>query len=136
MKVDPARRTNVSNTKRSKSAAESADLAFTSVLDAELKTEQSTPNLKVSTVDAPLPIEATKLDSDKRPASSRAVLILDRLEDIRQGLLVGAISKPKLQELAGAIKETREAALDPEMNDILDEIELRAKIELAKFEEG
>ena len=136
MKVDPARRTSVSNTKRSKGAAESADLAFTIVLDAELKTEQSTPNLKVSTVDAPLPIEATKLDSDKRPASSRAVLILDRLEDIRQGLLVGAISKPKLQELAGAIKETREAALDPEMNDILDEIELRAKIELAKFEEG
>ena len=136
MKVDPARRTSVSNTKRSKGAAESADLAFTSVLDAELKTEQSTPNLKISTVDASLPIEPNKLDSDKRSTSSRAVLILDRLEDIRQGLLVGAISKPKLQELAGAIKETREAALDAEMNDILDEIELRAKIELAKFEEG
>ena len=136
MKVDPARRTRASNIKRSKGAAESADLAFTSVLDAELKTEQSPPNLKVSPVDAPLPIEATNLDYDKRPASSRAALILDRLEDIRQGLLVGAISKPKLQELAGAIKETREAALDSEMNDILDEIELRAKIELAKFEEG
>ncbi|GIR55446.1 MAG: hypothetical protein CM15mP62_29170 [Rhodospirillaceae bacterium] len=52
MKVDPARRTNVSNTKRSKGTVKSTDLAFTSVLDAELRTEQSTANLKVSTVDA------------------------------------------------------------------------------------
>ena len=136
MKVDPARRTSVSNTKRSKGTVKSTDLAFTSVLDAELRTEQSTANLKVSTVDALLPVEPATADSDKRPASSRAGLILDRLEDIRQGLLVGAISKPRLEELAGTIKETRASALDPVMSDILDEIELRAKIELAKFEDG
>ena len=136
MKVDPARRTNVSNTKKSKGTVKSADLAFTSVLDAELRTEQSTANLKVSTVDALPPVEPATADSDKKHASSRAALMLDRLEDIRQGLLVGAISKPKLEELAGTIKETRESALDPTMSDILDEIELRAKIELAKLEGG
>ncbi|MEC8234269.1 MAG: flagellar assembly protein FliX [Pseudomonadota bacterium] len=136
MKVDPARRTNVSNTKRSKGTVKSTDLAFTSVLDAELRTEQSTANLKVSTVDALLPVESATADSDKEQASSRATQILDRLEDIRQGLLVGAISKPRLEELAGTIKETRASALDPVMSDILDEIELRAKIELAKFEDG
>tara|TARA_B000000557_G_scaffold228323_1_gene199815 strand:+ start:141 stop:551 length:411 start_codon:yes stop_codon:yes gene_type:complete len=136
MKVDPARRTNVSNTKRSKGTVKSTDLAFTSVLDAELRTEQSTANLKVSTVDALLPVESATADSDRKQASSRATQILDRLEDIRQGLLVGAISKPRLEELAGTIKETRASALDPVMSDILDEIELRAKIELAKFEDG
>ena len=136
MKVDPARRTNVSNTKRSKGTAKSTDLAFTSVLDAELRPEQSTTNLKVSTVDALLPVEPPTADSDKKNASSRAARILDRLEDIRQGLLGGAISKPRLEELAGTIKETRETALAPVMSDILDEIELRAKIELAKLEES
>ena len=136
MKVDPARRTNVSNTKRSKGTVKSTDLAFTSVLDAELRTEQSTANLKVSTVDVLLPVEPATADSDKKQDSSRASRILDRLEDIRQGLLVGAISKPRLEELAGTIKETRETALDPAMSDILDEIELRAKIELAKLEDG
>ena len=136
MKVDPARRTNVSNTKRSKSTVKSKDLAFTSVLDAELRTEQSTASLKVSTVDVLLPVEPATADSHKKQASSRAARILDRLEDIRQGLLVGAISKPRLEELAGTIKETRESALDPVMSDILDEIELRAKIELAKLEDG
>ena len=94
MKVDSARRTNVSNTKRSKGTVKSTDLAFTSVLDAELRTEQSTANLKVSTVDALSPVEVEMADSDKKHANSRAALILDRLEDIRQGLLIGAISKP------------------------------------------
>tara|TARA_B100000925_G_scaffold255837_1_gene209366 strand:+ start:32 stop:442 length:411 start_codon:yes stop_codon:yes gene_type:complete len=134
MKVDPARRTNVSNTKRSKGTVQSTDLAFTSVLDAELRTEPSTANLKVSTVDALSPVELEMADSDNKHASSRANLILDRLEDIRQGLLIGAISKPRLEELAGTIKETRDSALNPEMSDILDEIELRAKVELAKLE--
>ena len=64
MKVDPARRTNVSNTKKSKGTVKSADLAFTSVLDAELRTEQSTANLKVSTVDALPPVEPATADSD------------------------------------------------------------------------
>ena len=136
MKVDPARRTNVSNTKRSKGTVKSTDLAFTSVLDAELRTEQSTANLKVSTVDALSPVELEMADSDKKHANSRAALILDRLEDIRQGLLIGAISKPRLEELAGTIKETRDSALNPEMSDILDEIELRAKVELAKLEDS
>ena len=136
MKVDPARRTNVSNTKRSKGTVKSTDLAFTSVLDAELRTEQSTANLKVSTVDALSPVELEMADSDKKHANSRAALILDRLEDIRQGLLIGAISKPRLEELAATIKETRDSALNPEMSDILDEIELRAKVELAKLEDS
>tara|TARA_B100000212_G_scaffold152260_1_gene114668 strand:- start:1122 stop:1532 length:411 start_codon:yes stop_codon:yes gene_type:complete len=136
MKVDSARRTNVSNTKRSKGTVKSTDLAFTSVLDAELRTEQSTANLKVSTVDALSPVELEMADSDKKHANSRAALILDRLEDIRQGLLIGAISKPRLEELAATIKETRDSALNPEMSDILDEIELRAKVELAKLEDS
>lgn len=136
MKVDSARRTNVSNTKRSKGTVKSTDLTFTSVLDAELRTEQSTANLKVSTVDALSPVEVEMADSDKKHANSRAALILDRLEDIRQGLLIGAISKPRLEELAATIKETRESALNPEMSDILDEIELRAKVELAKLEDS
>ena len=136
MKVDSARRTNVSNTKRSKGTVKSTDLAFTSVLDAELRTEQSTANLKVSTVDALSPVELEMADSDKKHANSRAALILDRLEDIRQGLLIGAISKPRLEELAATIKETRDSALNPEMSDILDEIELRAKVELAKLQDS
>ena len=137
MKVDQARRSNVSNTKRSKRTVKSGEMAFTAVLDGEIKTERPSPNVKVAALDAIVPIEsATVEEKNKNLARGRAIFILDRLEDIRQGLLLGAISRSGLQELAQTIGEAREGTLDPKMIDILDDIELRAKIELAKLEQN
>ena len=137
MKVDQARRSNVSNTKRSKSTIKSGEMAFTAVLDGEIKTERPSPNVKVAALDAIVPIDsATVEEQHKNLAKGRAVFILDRLEDIRQGLLLGAISQSGLQELARTIREARGETLDPKMSDILDDIELRAKIELAKLEQN
>ena len=137
MKVDQARRSNVSNTKRSKSTIKSGEMAFTAVLDGEIKTERPSPSVKVATLDAIVPIDSAAVEEQhKNLAKGRAVFILDRLEDIRQGLLLGAISQSGLQELARTIREARGETLDPKMSDILDDIELRAKIELAKLEQN
>ena len=137
MKVDQARRSNVSNTKRSKSTVKSGEMAFTAVLDGEIKTERPSPSVKVATLDAIVPIDSAAVEEQhKNLAKGRAVFILDRLEDIRQGLLLGAISQSGLQELARTIREARGETLDPKMSDILDDIELRAKIELAKLEQN
>ena len=137
MKVDQARRSNVSNTKRSKSTIKSGEMPFTAVLDGEIKTERPSPSVKVATLDAIVPVDsATVEEQHKNLAKGRAVFILDRLEDIRQGLLLGAISQSGLQELARTIREARGETLDPKMSDILDDIELRAKIELAKLEQN
>ena len=137
MKVDQARRSNVSNTKRSKSTIKSGEMPFTAVLDGEIKTERPSPNVKVAALDAIVPIDSAAVEEQhKNLAKGRAVFILDRLEDIRQGLLLGAISQAGLQELARTISEARGEALDPKMSDILDDIELRAKIELAKLEQN
>ena len=137
MKVDQARRSNVSNTKRSKSTIKSGEMAFTAVLDGEIKTERPSPSVKVATLDAIVPIDSAAIEEQhKNLAKGRAVFILDRLEDIRQGLLLGAISQSGLQELARTIREARGETLDPKMSDILDDIELRAKIELAKLEQN
>ncbi len=137
MKVDQARRSNVSNTKRSKSTIKSGEMAFTAVLDGEIKTEHPSPSVKVASLDAIVPIDSAAVEEQhKNLAKGRAVFILDRLEDIRQGLLLGAISQSGLQELARTIREARGETLDPKMSDILDDIELRAKIELAKLEQN
>ena len=137
MKVDQARRSNVSNTKRSKSTIKSGEMPFTAVLDGEIKTERPSPSVKVATLDAIVPIDSATIEEQhKNLAKGRAVFILDRLEDIRQGLLLGAVSQSGLQELARTIREARGETLDPKMSDILDDIELRAKIELAKLEQN
>lgn len=59
--------------------------------------------------------------------------LLDRLDEIRLGLLTGALSRENLQELARAVRQRRGESLDPQLNDILDQIELRAAVELAKY---
>ncbi len=69
----------------------------------------------------------------KRRAVSHGNDILDRLEDLRAAILTGAVSKSKLIELAQMLREKREAGLDDELNAILDDIELRAEVELAKL---
>lgn len=59
--------------------------------------------------------------------------ILDRLDRIRHDLLTGGISRENLHRLAGAARAQRATIRDPELLDILDQIELRAEVELAKY---
>lgn len=69
----------------------------------------------------------------KRRAVSHGNDILDRLEELRAAILTGAVSKSKLIELAQMLREKREAGLDDDLNAVLDDIELRAEVELAKL---
>jgi hypothetical protein len=64
----------------------------------------------------------------------RALDILDRLEDLRIELLTGAISKEKLVKLTQVVSARRGDITDPRLAEVLDEIDLRAQVELAKYE--
>jgi hypothetical protein len=59
--------------------------------------------------------------------------ILDRLDDLRLDLLDGRLSSSSVQNLAAEIDAARSESDDPRLNEILDEIELRAHVELAKL---
>lgn len=87
-------------------------------------------------IDALLLVQAVD-DSTERQARKRLLRrgedILDKLEEIRHGLLLGIIPKEKLAELAGMVHARREACQDPRLGALLDEIELRAEVEIAKL---
>ncbi|MDD3371253.1 MAG: flagellar assembly protein FliX [Alphaproteobacteria bacterium] len=63
----------------------------------------------------------------------RAEDILDRLEDLRIELLSGTISKEKLLQLSRIVSTRRASIKDPRLAEILDAIDLRAQVELAKY---
>ncbi|HEX7005737.1 MAG TPA: flagellar assembly protein FliX [Alphaproteobacteria bacterium] len=67
-------------------------------------------------------------------ARARGEAMLDRLEDIRLGLLVGRVPKDRLVELSRLARTRRAEAVDPRLVEVLDEIELRAEVELAKLD--
>ncbi len=49
-------------------------------------------------------------------------------------LLFGAIPKGRLIGLARMVSERREYAADQRLNDLLDDIDLRVRVEIAKYE--
>lgn len=59
--------------------------------------------------------------------------MLDKLEEIRDGLLAGYIEKDKLIDIARMIKEKQAESSDPYLQEIMAEIELRVEVELAKL---
>lgn len=63
----------------------------------------------------------------------RANDLLDHLDEIRYGLLMGGLSRESLQDLARSVRQQRATVSDPRLGEILDEIELRAAVELAKY---
>jgi class II flagellar assembly regulator FliX len=61
--------------------------------------------------------------------------LLDLLDAVRDGLLAGGIPRSTLNKLAAAVTRRHDQFADPKLQDVLDQIELRAHVELAKLEQ-
>lgn len=62
--------------------------------------------------------------------------MLDSLDDIRHGLLLGRIPRRQLDQLAKTLADRRERSADPRLREIINDIEIRAAVELAKLDRG
>jgi class II flagellar assembly regulator FliX len=61
--------------------------------------------------------------------------LLNLLDAVRDGLLAGGIPRSTLNKLAVAVTRRHDMFADPRLQDVLDQIELRAHVELAKLEQ-
>jgi hypothetical protein len=77
---------------------------------------------------APEPLER------RRRAVRRAGRLLDVLDEVKLSLLDGHGSAVALDRLRGAVREARDGTDDPRLEGVLNEIETRAAVELAKQE--
>lgn len=68
----------------------------------------------------------------KRKAIKRGNALLDSLETIKADLLLGRVSEGRLNQLLALVSSAREQQA-PGLEAVLDDIELRARVELAKF---
>jgi hypothetical protein len=68
----------------------------------------------------------------KKKALRRGNALLDTLESIKTDLLLGQVSEGRMNQLMVLIGQARERNL-PGLDGVLDDIELRARVELAKF---
>ncbi|WP_293902500.1 flagellar assembly protein FliX [Phenylobacterium sp.] len=70
----------------------------------------------------------------KRRSVNRAGRLLDELDALKIALLGGDLDPRQLDRLARAVREQRAATEDPRLEALLDEIETRAAVELAKLD--
>lgn len=73
--------------------------------------------------------------SGRSKGLARGRQLLDMLDEIRDGLLSGGVPRTTLNRLATAVSQRHDHFADPKLQNILDEIELRARVELAKLEQ-
>lgn len=80
--------------------------------------------LALQAVDGPL--------TGRKKAVRRGAALLDMLDEIKADLLVGHVSADQLDRMAAMLSDMRERSL-PALDALLDDIELRVRVELAKF---
>lgn len=93
------------------------------------------PSAQMTGLDALLALQDVQQAPGGREeeARSQGERILDRLEELRMDLLDGRLTGASVQRLSAEVDAARAESDDPRLNDILDEIELRAHVELAKL---
>ncbi len=133
MKVDPTGTAKAASVRRSDKGAQAKPGEFSKLLEGVDEPEAPRATGAATAVD---PLFATRDATDRSGGRSkkRAEDILDRLEEIRVGLLTGSIPRDRLEALDQLVRGHRDQAMDPRLNEILDEIELRARVELAKLD--
>lgn len=96
-------------------------------------------HVAIDGVDALLAMQEVGDSTDhqaRKQATSYGEDMLDRLNTIQDALLAGGIPKKRLMDMAQKLRAGRVKVADERLNTILDEIELRVEVEIAKHTRG
>ena len=132
--INKANETTSSKVRKSGGSGES----FSSYLQGLNKQENKSVSASAGIASADA-IFATQIVNDeegrarKKQAVKRGYSLLEKLEEIRDALLLGYISKDKLIEISRFVKDNKNITDDEQLNEIIAEIELRIEVELAKL---
>ena len=114
--------------------------------EGSFKVSDAAESPRASTISGPGPIAAVETiltlqgiddsTSGRSKGLAHGEQLLDMLDQVRDGLLAGGIPRATLNRLAVAVGRRQDGFADPKLQSILDEIDLRAKVELAKLEQA
>ena len=113
----------------------SSNTTFSSSLTGSTPTAAPASTAPLSALDGLLSIqEIPDAVAGRRRAVQRGNTLLDRLDELRLDLLSGTISRAQLEEIARVAGTARGTVDDPHLGGVLDEIDLRVAVELAKLD--
>lgn len=142
MKIDGTKSSSDIKKKKSASKTSSGGGEFGAMMasqgssgaDASLGASMSSSIASVDVLLAAQSAEDPAQGKAKKRMVVRASSILDKLNDVKMSMLSNDINVGHLISIADVVATHREQIIDPEMSAILDEIDLRAHVELAKLQ--
>jgi len=137
MKIDSTKNANVSKAKKTKKGGSSSGSDFAGMVQGGGEAEETA---SAGSAGAPTGVEGLfslqEVDdptAERKSARIQGETILEQLEDLRLAILLGEIPKSKLEKINEVIQHQKKTFTDPRLKEILLEIELRARVELAKY---
>jgi hypothetical protein len=118
----------------SKKRSPSSPDQFTPDVGGEVvQSSQTAGGAAIQGMDALLALQEVDERAERRSkAAKHGHSLLDTLESVRADLLAGLVSEDRLEMLAHQVSQ-RQTSGDPKVDSVLEEIELRVKVELAKL---
>ena len=132
--IDRARHTEAGRRKpaaRSSNAAEFSDHLRTEFPAPAEQPPELAPAASLSMILGAQEVEAD--ENERRTAARYGADLLDRLAELRLNLLNGTLPTARLHALARALRADRRPSGDRHMEVILQEVELRVEVEIAKL---
>jgi hypothetical protein len=140
MKIDGPKSSSEISKKKNAKKTSSGDGAFGAMLggsDSASGAGGMSMSSNIAGVDALLMAQAADdplQGKAKRQMKERATSILDKLNDLKIAMVSGKVTIGHMISIADVVASHRETITDPELSAILDEIDLRAHVELAKLQ--
>ncbi len=141
MRIDGTGAANKSGSaKKASGAKKSGDVSFSSYLSEASSASEAENTEQASQVSAMSSLlmlqEVDEREAGRKQAVKKGDKVLQYLDEIRHSLLLGRLPREVVSDLHKSVDDWRERTDDPNLNAILDDIELRAAVELAKIEKG
>jgi hypothetical protein len=134
MKIDrPNSIAGASSARRGERASSARPGEFARFLDSTGGPADVNAARPVSSMSTVLAAQMVDPDQERKQAMQRGQDILDRLDELRHALLLGTLSMGQILGVLNQIRTRKATVADPNLRELLDEIELRAEVEIAKF---
>ncbi len=137
MKVEGPSKSGKADQSKKAGKTSKGDSTFGDMVVGAAKEASSTQATQaISKVDALLAVQGVETATDrkaKRRMQERGDKILRQMDHMRLAILTGNLTIGQVLDIADVVASHRENIDDPEMSAVLDEIDLRAQIEIAKM---
>ena len=139
MKIEGPKKSGAAKgaSKSGKSQSASGGASFGDFIAKETQSASTTAGAQaINHVDALLTLQGAEDPTQghaKQKMKKRATVILDELDGIRDAMLNGTLTIGHMIDIADVVASHREKIMDAQLTAIMDEIDLRAQVELAKL---